>query len=106
MKVRWLRVSRFRFFLPGTLIANFAQLSRRRDGGAAFVAFNGDNRYSDNTPGEFAGYFVELRAHDYPEFPGGGLQVGVVGSPAVSALEEWIDAEHQWSTIWSRSPSG
>jgi hypothetical protein len=72
----------------------------------AFVAFNGDSRYSDNTPGEFAGYFVELRAQDHPELPGGGLQVGVVGSPAVSALEEWIDAEHQWSTIWSRSPSG
>lgn len=68
----------------------------------AFVAFNGDSRYSDNTPGEFAGYFVELRAQDHPDLPGGGLQIGVVGSPAVSALEEWIDVESRWSTIWRR----
>ncbi len=71
--------------------------------GTAFVAFNGDNKYSDNTPSEFAGYFVELRAQDHPELPGGGLQIGVVGAPAISVLEEWMDAENQ-TTIWHGLP--
>jgi hypothetical protein len=70
--------------------------------GTAFVAFNGDSRYSDNTPGAFAGYFVELKAQDHPDLPGGGLQIGVVGGPAVAALEEWTDVENRWTTIWCR----
>jgi hypothetical protein len=70
--------------------------------GTAFVAFNGDSRYSDNKPGTFAGYYVELRAQDHPDLPGGGLQIGVFGSPTVSALEEWIDAQNRWSAIWCR----
>jgi hypothetical protein len=70
--------------------------------GTAFVAYNGDSRYSDNTPGAFAGYYVEIRTQDHPDLPGGGLQIGVVGSPTVSALEEWIDAQNRWLTIWRR----
>jgi hypothetical protein len=68
--------------------------------GSVFVAHNGDTNYADKTPGAFAGYFVELRAQDHPEPPGGGLQIGVVGSPKVRTLEEWSDADGRWCTIW------
>jgi hypothetical protein len=71
--------------------------------GTAFITFNGDNKYSDNTPGTFAGYFFEVQAQDHPELPGGGLQIGLVGSPAVSVLEEWLDSKKQWSTIFQAS---
>src|SRR5690348_7418488 len=49
----------------------------------------------------FAGYYVEPRAQDHPLQPGGGVQVGVVGSPRVLLLEVWGDSEHCWSTDWS-----
>jgi hypothetical protein len=71
--------------------------------GSVFVAFNGDTTYPDFEPGEsmaFAGYYVEVATQDHPELPGGGLQVGVFGSPKVSQLEEWLGTEQRWSTIW------
>jgi hypothetical protein len=73
--------------------------------GSVFVAFNGDTRYPHFEPGEsmgFVGYYVEMRTQDHPELPGGGLQVGVVGSPKVSELEQWNG--DTWSTIW-RGPA-
>ena len=70
--------------------------------GSAYVAFNGDTKYEDGTPGGFAGYFLELKAQDHPELPGGGLQIAVLGAPVVSLLEQWDDAESCWSTIWAR----
>jgi hypothetical protein len=72
--------------------------------GSVFVAFNGDTVYSDYEPGQsmaFAGYYVEVKTQDHPALPGGGLQVGVFGSPKVSRLEAWIEAEQRWDTIWT-----
>jgi hypothetical protein len=80
-----------------------ATLSTSALEGLAFVAFNGDTEYEDGQPGAFAGYFVEIKAQDHDELPGGGLQVGVVGNPAVLALEEWNDTENQWNSIWYKS---
>ena len=71
--------------------------------GSVFVAFNGDTEYRDYQPGEsmaFAGYYVEMKTQDHPELPGGGLQVAVFGSPKVAQLEEWVEAENRWSTVW------
>ena len=77
---------------------------------SVFVAFNGDTTYPDPHPNEsmaFVGYYVEVKTQDHPEddegglFPGGGIQVGVFGSPRVLALEEWDDSENGWTTIWS-----
>jgi hypothetical protein len=83
---------------------------------SVFVAFNGDTEYPDDKPDKswlrwcwsrrkrkymFVGYYVELKTQDHPALPGGGLQVGAVGSPRVSKLEEWSNAESRWSTIWS-----
>jgi hypothetical protein len=75
--------------------------------GSVFVAFNGDTEYPDYEPGEsmgFVRYHVEMKTQDHPELPGGGLQVAVFGSPKVAELEEWIEAENRWSTVW-RAPS-
>jgi hypothetical protein len=69
--------------------------------GSAYVAYNGDRKYADDRPGAFAGYFLEVRAQDHPDLPGGGLQIGVVGSPKVATLEEWNDARDRWCTILS-----
>jgi hypothetical protein len=72
-----------------------------------FVAFNGDTKYADCKPGEsmgFVGYFVEMKAQDHPDLPGGGLQVGVFGSPKVTELEQWSNSEKGWSTLW-RQPT-
>lgn len=83
---------------------------------SVFVAFNGDTEYPDGEPDKswlrwcwwrrkreykFVGYYVELKTQDHPALPGGGLQVGAVGSPRVSKLEEWSSAESRWSTVWS-----
>lgn len=71
---------------------------------SVFVAFNGDTEYPDQDPDKnyrFVGYYVELKTQDHPELPGGGLQVGVVGSPPVLKLEEWKDSEKCWVTVWS-----
>jgi hypothetical protein len=74
--------------------------------GSVYVAFNGDKEYRDPKPGEspysvFAGYYLEPKAQDNPALPGGGLQVGVVGSPQVLLLEEWSDSEDRWCIVWS-----
>ncbi|OBB85147.1 hypothetical protein A5760_08895 [Mycobacterium colombiense] len=89
---------------------------------SVFVAFNGDTEYTDQASNrnlfrrlrwcrkykkiyKFVGYFVELKTQDHPELPGGGLQVGVVGSPKVFKLEEWNSAESCWSIIWNEPAS-
>jgi len=75
--------------------------------GKVFVAYSGVSEYppylmSVSGAGHaFAGYNVELKAADHPDLPGGGLQVGVVGEPSVSLLEEWRDEEASWVTIWT-----
>ena len=79
--------------------------------GFVFVVFNGDKKYRDPKPDEsksmaFAGYYLELKAQDHPPLPGGGIQVGVVGSPQVLLLEEWNDSEDCWSTVLECSPVG
>jgi hypothetical protein len=99
-----------------------ATLSTKGLDDSVFVAFNGDTEYSDQTSNKnlfqrfrwcrkykkiykFVGYFVELKTQDHPELPGGGLQVGVVGSPKVVKLEEWNSAESRWSIIWNEPAS-
>ena len=75
--------------------------------GLVFVAFNGDTKYPEHELGEsmgFVGYYVEMKTQDHPDLPGGGLQVGVFGSPKVGELEAWLEAERRWSTIW-REPT-
>jgi hypothetical protein len=74
--------------------------------GLAFVSYSGVTDYpsylvnlSQNPPA-FAGYNVEPVASDHPELPGGGLQIGVVGEPHVSTLEQWSDDRDEWSVIW------
>jgi len=74
--------------------------------GLAFVSYSGVTEYpsylinvSHNLPA-FAGYNVEPVASDHPELPGGGLQIGIVGEPPVSLLEQWQDDREEWSVIW------
>jgi hypothetical protein len=73
----------------------------------AFVAYSGVSEYPPHVknlsknPPTFAGYNVELKASDHPELPGGGLQIGVVGEPPVTLLEEWRDDENAWIEVWS-----
>src|SRR6202035_4656349 len=80
--------------------------------GLAFVAYSGVSEYPPDVtnlskgPPAFAGYNVELKVSDHPELAGGGLQIGVVGGPAVSLLEEWRDDENAWIGVWSREDSG
>jgi hypothetical protein len=74
--------------------------------GFVYMVFNGDKKYRNAESDEsksmaFAGYYLEPKAQDNPSLPGGGVQVGVVGSPAVRLLEEWSDSEDRWSTVWS-----
>jgi len=71
-----------------------------------YVAFSGVMEYPAdviNLSGNhaFAGYNVEMVATDHPDLPGGGLQVGAVGSPAVSALELWDDEQGAWQSLWT-----
>jgi hypothetical protein len=74
----------------------------------AFVAYSGVLEYSrhlkdlSKNPPAFAGYNVELKVSDHPKLPGGGLQIGVVGEPPVTLLEEWRDDEDAWIEVWSR----
>jgi hypothetical protein len=74
--------------------------------GQVFVAYSGVAEYPKNVinlskHGDvFAGYNVELLASDHPELPGGGMQVGVVGEPRVSALEEWSETHNGWISVW------
>jgi hypothetical protein len=73
----------------------------------AFVAYSGVYEYPPHlknlskNPPSFAGYNVELEVSDHPELPGGGLQIGVVGEPLVTLLEEWRDDENAWIAVWS-----
>ena len=74
----------------------------------AFVAYSGVSEYPPDVknlsknPPAFAGYNVEVKASDHPELPGGGLQIGVVGEPPVTVLEEWRDDKSAWIEVWSR----
>jgi hypothetical protein len=86
-----------------------ATLSTEELDGLVFIVFNGDKAYRDPKPGEsnmaFAKYCLELKAQDHPPLAGGGVQVGVVGSPQVLLLEQWNDSEGRWSTVWSAHPA-
>jgi hypothetical protein len=72
----------------------------------AFVAYSGVSEYPPSVknlsknPPAFAGYNVEVKATDHPELPGGGLQIGVVGEPPVTLLEEWSDDKNAWIEVW------
>jgi hypothetical protein len=68
---------------------------------SAYVAFNGDCRDPDNERLRFVGYFYEPLAQDHPALPGGGLQIGVEGAPAVIRLEKW--SRRGWRAIWTRT---
>ena len=70
---------------------------------SAYVAFNGDRHDPENERLGFYKYFYEPLAQDHPGLPGGALQIGVVGAPAVEVLEEWYDSKHEWITIWRRA---
>lgn len=77
-------------------------------GHLAFVAYSGVSEYPPHVknlsknPPAFAGYNVEMKASDHLELPGGGLQIGVVGEPPVTLLEEWRDEKSAWGEVWSR----
>lgn len=85
-----------------------ATLPTRDLDGAAYVAYSGVKEYRpgvknlSNNPPVFAGYNVEVTVSDHPALRGGGLQIGVVGAPVVSRLEEWRDDENAWIEIWPR----
>jgi hypothetical protein len=80
--------------------------------GQVFVAYSGVSEYPSylvsvaGAGHAFAGYNVELKAADHPDLPGGGLQVGVVGEPGVTLLEEWRDDQAAWVTIWTAETTG
>jgi hypothetical protein len=65
---------------------------------AAYVSFNGDRHDPENDRLRFYGYFYEPVAQDHSTLAGGGLQIGVDGSPKVGLLEQWDGA--QWETVW------
>lgn len=67
---------------------------------AAYVAFNGDRHDPADKRLRFFGYYYEPITQDHPALPGGGLQIGVEGAPAVAVLEEW--SGKVWKTIWQR----
>lgn len=75
----------------------------------AFVAYSGVSEYPPHlknlskNPPVFAGYNVELKVSDHPELPGGGLQIGVVGEPPVTLLEEWRNDENAWIEVCIRA---
>jgi hypothetical protein len=71
---------------------------------SAYVAFNGDRRDPEDDKLRFYKYFYEPLAVDHPNLPGGGIQIGVEGSPIVDILEEWDELKHSWSICWKRTP--
>ena len=74
--------------------------------GSAFVSYSGVTEYPPDVinlsknPAAFAGYNVEVVATDHPELSGGGLQIGVVGEPPVTLLEEWREDRNEWVVVW------
>lgn len=92
---RWNSDCKMRATLPSTSLE-----------GLAFVSYSGVNEYSPDVinlsknPPAFAGYNVEVVASDHPELAGGGLQIGVVGEPSVTLLEEWFDERNEWVEVW------
>lgn len=73
---------------------------------SAFLAFNGDRVDPGNQRLKFVKYFFEPIAQDHDELSGGGLQIGVVGSPRVTTLEEWSAKARKWKVVWSAPPGG
>jgi len=70
--------------------------------GSAFMAFNGDRYDPSDSALHFYKYFFEPTAQDHPSLEGGGIQIGLDGSPPVEVLEEWDDESRQWTTVWMR----
>lgn len=66
---------------------------------SSFLAFNGDTD-PDHGRLKFVKYFYEPLAQDHDVLSGGGLQIGVAGSPRISALEEWSKQHHSWNIVW------
>jgi hypothetical protein len=66
------------------------------------VAFNGDRTDPTDETLRFYKYFLEPLAQDHPALEGGGVQIGLEGSPLVDQLEEWDLATTRWVTVWSR----
>jgi hypothetical protein len=77
--------------------------------GSAYVSYSGVTEYPPNVinlsknPPAFAGYNVEVVAADHPELSGGGLQIGVVGEPPVTLLEEWREDQSEWGVVWRQN---
>ena len=70
---------------------------------SAFVAFNGDRTDPTDETLRFYKYFLEPLAQDHPELEGGGVQIGLEGSPPVDQLDEWDVSAKRWRTVWSRA---
>jgi hypothetical protein len=68
---------------------------------STFVAFSGDSDPDDGRL-KFVGYFYEPKAQDHPSLQGGGLQIGVAGTPRVFALEEWSESKGDWNVLWRK----
>lgn len=66
---------------------------------SVYVAFNGDRHDPEDSRLRFYKYFYEPLAQDHLGMQGGGAQLGVEGSPPVSALEEWDDRLQRWETV-------
>jgi hypothetical protein len=69
---------------------------------SAFVAFNGDERDPTDPNLKFYKYFYEPLACDHPPLLGGGVQVGLDGSPPVDRLHVWDEDHSTWSELWRR----
>ena len=71
---------------------------------STFMAFNGDRNDPTDETLRFYNYFFEPLAQDHPVLEGGGVQVGVDGSPPVDQLEEWDVATKGWRTVIAAPP--
>jgi hypothetical protein len=67
---------------------------------SAFMAFNGDRYDPSDSELRFYKYFFEPLAQDHPLLEGGGIQIGLEGTPPVQILEQWNEVLGEWSTIW------
>jgi hypothetical protein len=70
---------------------------------SAYVAFSGDKQDPADERRRFYKYFFEINTQDHPSLAGGGLQIGVEGSPPVDLLEEWDDTTQKWKLTWEKS---